>query len=417
MVDLGMSRGLWLTFFLFGLVNNLTFVIFLSAAEELAPDHAGLVLLSSIVPGLLTKLSLGFWAPSVPYRYRITFVSLTLALCCLGASLTSAIPLILAAVGFAAVGGGVGEGSFVSLAGESEGDTGVGGWSSGTGFAGVAGAGIFLGFRALGFGVESVLRIVCILPIVMGAVYWTCIEWQLPRDEEKDAIDDTEQVEMLSREIDETKDPKLSAQCEHSNPDGGHRGSIGGELCLRGGETERKRDILAPLLLRFVSPLIVVYFAEYTINQGVLPTLDRFNGGKKNVELYARFQFAYQVGVFVSRSSIEFVKVRRLWFLSLLQVINLVFLVTAALLMFITNPVWVYLIVFYEGLLGGAAYVNTFSQLRQAAPKHLREWAMTVTTVGDSVGVSLAAVVDTFVECGVRRLRGEGSCASFSRSL
>lgn len=76
-------------------------------------------------------------------------------------------------------------------------------------------------------------------------------------------------------------------------------------------------------------PLLLVYVAEYTINQGVAPTLlfplssspfDEYRS------FYSTYGAIYQVGVFISRSSTPFIRIHHLYFPSFLQVANLVLL-------------------------------------------------------------------------------------------
>lgn len=73
---------------------------------------------------------------------------------------------------------------------------------------------------------------------------------------------------------------------------------------------------------------------------------------------YRWLQFDYQLGVFLSRSSIALFKLKKIWLMSLLQFIN-VLIILAEVLTFFSPTIWiVFIIVFYEGLLGGAAYVR-----------------------------------------------------------
>ncbi|XP_015259414.1 PREDICTED: battenin [Cyprinodon variegatus] len=79
-----------------------------------------------------------------------------------------------------------------------------------------------------------------------------------------------------------------------------------------------------------------------------------------HAEQYRWYQTLYQVGVLVSRSSLRCFKFRRVWIFSLLQMLNLVFLLFAVRFQFLPSAWIVFALILYEGLLGGAAYVNTF---------------------------------------------------------
>lgn len=52
-------------------------------------------------------------------------------------------------------------------------------------------------------------------------------------------------------------------------------------------------------------PLTTVYFAEYAINQGVSPNLTFSRELIPKADDYVYYQFLYQVGVFISRSSVS----------------------------------------------------------------------------------------------------------------
>ncbi|RWS17715.1 hypothetical protein B4U79_13995 [Dinothrombium tinctorium] len=54
------------------------------------------------------------------------------------------------------------------------------------------------------------------------------------------------------------------------------------------------------------------------------------------------------------------------------------------------KPYIVFGILLYEGLFGGAAYVNIFYRISvESAPRH-KEFSMSVTTLVDSTGIMLA---------------------------
>uniref|UniRef100_A0A8C7QF95 Battenin n=1 Tax=Oncorhynchus mykiss TaxID=8022 RepID=A0A8C7QF95_ONCMY len=133
----------------------------------------------------------------------------------------------------------------------------------------------------------------------------------------------------------------------------------------------------------------VVYFAEYFINQGLLELLYFPNFYLSHAEQY---QTLYQVGVLVSRSSLCCVKFRRIWALSLLQCVNAVLLLLSVYYQFLPSAWLVFVIVLYEGLLGGAAYVNTFYFISKEVNRQ-REFAMVAASVGDSLGIAISGLI------------------------
>lgn len=148
-------------------------------------------------------------------------------------------------------------------------------------------------------------------------------------------------------------------------------------------------------------PLLLVYIAEYTINQGVAPTLlfplqetpfQRFRS------FYPAYNATYQIGVFISRSSIPFFRVHNIYLPSLLQVLNLLILTLHALFDFIPSVYLVFAIIFWEGLLGGLVYVNTFAEIGDRVPKEDREFSLGATTVSDSAGICIAGFISMVFE-------------------
>lgn len=163
-------------------------------------------------------------------------------------------------------------------------------------------------------------------------------------------------------------------------------------------------------------PLLLVYIAEYTINQGVAPNLlfplneSPFSQFRA---FYPAYNAIYQVGVFISRSSTPFIRVHHLYLPSLLQVINLVLLMLHALLNFIPNVYIIFVIIFWEGLLGGLVYVNTFAEIGDRVPKEDREFSLGATTVSDSGGICIAGFLSMAIEvwlCNYQDVHGRDYC-------
>uniref|UniRef100_A0A8C4R478 Battenin n=1 Tax=Eptatretus burgeri TaxID=7764 RepID=A0A8C4R478_EPTBU len=106
-----------------------------------------------------------------------------------------------------------------------------------------------------------------------------------------------------------------------------------------------------------------------------------------------RYQALYQVGVFISRSSLRIIHIRKTWILALLQCVNAVFIFFAAFYRFVPSIFIIFPIIVYEGLLGGASYVNTFNNIRKEVKENHCEFALGVTSVADSIGITLAGAI------------------------
>lgn len=130
-------------FFLAGLFNNVVFVVYLSAAEAIFQNKAGLVLLCSVLPGLLSKMSFPFFVARFSYVSRITVTCVTLCLCCIGVAMSSSTSVRLACICVSSMAGSLGEVTYLALTSLYDPGT-VGWWSSGTGLAGVVGSTLYV---------------------------------------------------------------------------------------------------------------------------------------------------------------------------------------------------------------------------------------------------------------------------------
>lgn len=77
------------------------------------------------------------------------------------------------------------------------------------------------------------------------------------------------------------------------------------------------------------------------------------------------------------------------------------------------NVYLVFVVVFWEGLLGGAVYVNTFAEILDKVPEQDREFSLGATSVSDSGGVCVAGFVGMVLEgalCGWNVRHGRKWC-------
>ncbi|XP_067209139.1 battenin-like [Linepithema humile] len=121
----------------------------------------------------------------------------------------------------------------------------------------------------------------------------------------------------------------------------------------------RDKINLVPGLMKYMIPLGLVYLFEYFINQGLYELIEYDDIWLTHAEQYRWLQVDYQIGVFISRSSVNLVSVNKIWIMSVLQFINVIILLFEAIYYYIPYIWIVFIIVLWEGLLGGGAYVNT----------------------------------------------------------
>lgn len=300
----------------------------------------------------------------------------------------------------ASLASGGGELSFLGLT-HYYGQMSLAGWGSGTGAAGLVGAGLYVVLTEWWrFSVRDSLLFSATLPVVMLVSFFVI----LPQDnfmqgqpagayaavpDSDNIIDDEARERMVT----------ASTPIKHESP------SLQQNL-------KRARALVIPYML----PLLLVYIAEYTINQGVSPTLlfPLAEGPFAEFrEFYPFYGFLYQLGVFISRSSTPFIRIHHLYLPSFLQIGNLVLLTLHAYLYFIPSVYIVFLIIFWEGLLGGAVYVNCFAEIMEQVPEDEREFSLSATSVSDSGGICIAGVVSIFLEprlCDYQAAHGRGWC-------
>ncbi|XP_041718640.1 battenin isoform X1 [Coregonus clupeaformis] len=416
----------WSGFWLLGLCNNFAYVVMLSAAHDILkqqgshnstsptpatvalhveggnggnrssydcnPVSTAAVLLADILPTLLIKLSAPFFIHKLPYGFRVLVCVATAIASFLVVSFSSTVWMSTLGVIFASVSSGLGELSFLSLTVFFSRDV-LGGWGSGTGGAGVAGALLYSALTQAGLSPRDTLLIMLVVPVAMVISYffllvfppsfpqWKCREAESVRGGDSQSrrplLDGSDEEEEEEREKG-AEGVFIVSTCEDK---------VTGPLTL----IEKLHVIKG--LLRFVVPLGVVYFAEYFINQGLLELLyfPKFN--LSHAEQYRWYQTLYQVGVLVSRSSLCCVKISRIWALSLLQCVNAVLLFLSVYYQLLPSAWLVFVIVIYEGLLGGAAYVNTFYFISKETGDRQREFAMATASVGDSLGIAISGLI------------------------
>lgn len=386
-------------FWFLGLCNNFAYVVMLSAAHDILkeeeadnshsnettnattlapsttssgnedeylscnPVSTGAILLADILPTLVIKFTAPFYIQRLPYWFKVLLVILFALASFLIVAFAHEVWLSIIGVVCASCSGGIGEITFLSLSTFYNRNV-VSTWSSGTGGAGVFGALVYAGLTSAGLSARYTVLSLVIVPVIMGISYFI----------------------VLSK-------PERPFSLLHS-------GSDGSTLHLEEDKVKKSSDLtlkeklaLFPPLMKYMVPLTTVYFAEYFINQGLHELLYFNHIWLSKVEQYRWYQVDYQIGVFISRSSVNLLPIKRLWILPLLQLINMSVLLAQVFYRFIPNVWIIFIIVLWEGLLGGAAYVNTFFKMSNEVPADVREFSMGVATVGDTVGIALAGAV------------------------
>jgi battenin len=414
------------------------YVVILSAAQDLVGSDVpkGVVLLADVLPSFATKLVAPYFIHRVPYPARVLAFAATSSAGMLLVATTPAdrgLAAKMAGVVLASLSSGGGELSFLGLT-HYYGPRSLAAWGSGTGAAGLVGAGLYVVLTSwAGLSVRSSLLASAVLPVFMILSFFVV----LPKgplsagqaktrggyravarsggdDDDDDNGLDPEDIDAVPTSSAATSllapGPSTTSAVLSSSSSSRH------DVNTLSANLRRARALFLPYML----PLLLVYVAEYAINQGVAPTLlfplaaspfDSFR------DFYPFYGFLYQLGVFVSRTSIAWVRVRHLYLPALLQVANFALLTLQALYFFVPSVYLVFAVVFWEGLLGGAVYVNTFAEIMDNVPAAEREFSLGATTVSDSAGICIAGFIGMAIEpwlCAWQVSHGRDWCKRIS---
>lgn len=386
-------------FWLLGLCNNFCYVVMLSAAHDILSHHrasgnqshvnpdptptlhnrssrfdcnsvsTAAVLLADILPTLVIKLLAPLGLHVLPYSPRVLISGISAAGSFILVAFSPSVTISLCGVVLASISSGLGEVTFLSLTAFYPRAV-ISWWSSGTGGAGLLGALSYLGLTQVGLSPQHTLLSMLGIPALLLVSYFLLLTSPEPQDPGgEDEADTSARQPLMSNECPESK----SGPSSHLSP--------------------QEKWTVFKGLLPYIVPLVLVYFAEYFINQGLFELLFFRNTSLSHAQQYRWYQMLYQAGVFASRSSLRCCHIRHTWTLALLQCINLVVLLADVWLSFLPSIYLIFLIILYEGILGGAAYVNTFHNIALETSQEHREFAMAAACISDTLGISLSGLL------------------------
>ncbi|GAA96738.1 uncharacterized protein L969DRAFT_90665 [Mixia osmundae IAM 14324] len=365
-------------FFLLGLENNALYVVILSAAQDLLPTDVptGLILFANIAPALLIKVGWPYLVPGrVRYSRRVASCSLISFIGIIVVALFDSLDMRLLGIALASLSSGLGEMTYLQLStayGRDElGSQAVGWFASGTGAAGLVGA--LLWWLLRGLGIKLGLSITSLIPLGMALTFFVL----LPQPHLFASHTSSQTTAYTSIP---TADEDLQTLQAESMP---VYSTLAGKRVVL--SLSQKLALARPLVLPYMIPLFVVYLAEYTINQGVAPTLlypvptAQQSWIWSHIihhlsDYYPLWQLVYQTFVFFSRSSISIFRIpplpkRLIPLPSLAQVALLGIALLESTRGILTSTFGrhartsVVAVVALEGLSGGLAYVNVFHRL------------------------------------------------------
>lgn len=432
-----LSLKLGFSFFLFGVINNVLYVIILSAALDLVPPSTpkGIIAFCNIAPALIAKLGWPYFLKGrIRYARRVVGCCALSIIGMLVVALHESLYSRLLGICLASFASGLGEMTFLQLSttySRSVGGRSVGYFASGTGAAGIVGAFMWWELRSLGVSIG--VGISAVLPLILPLAYlfllprpaaftnqsFSASYTLVPADDPETEIDD----DVSAQDDVETRvEPKVTVAVALSAAD--------------------KWRLVKPLLFKYMFPLFCVYTLEYTINQGIAPTLlypVPTHGLISKIihsvrDYYPLWQLVYQTTVFFSRSSISLglktIPARLLPAPAIIQFVILLLLVFESAVGLLPEDrkggsiFLVFILISIEGICGGLAYVNVFYHINQEQPdpasahnpeitKQEREFKIGSIGFADTSGILLASIlaVPTEIElCRAQVARGTYLC-------
>lgn len=329
-----------------------------AALDIIGPDlPAAIVLLANILPSFFVQSTAPWFMGRIPYIVRVAAIVLMGIASFLFPAFGGPLWVKLVGVVFASLSSGFGEITWLSYSAHFHKDV-VSAFSSGTGGAGIFGSISYLGLRYI-FSSKETLMYSSPIPLGMALCYFFMMQPDHPITHDIQE-EETEKEDLLTG----TEPSKL---------------------------TPRQKMQLFVKLLPYMIPLAAVYYGEYLINQGVSPVLvypDSLVAGDE----YKYYQAIYQIGVFISRSSVNIFPLKRLYFPSFLQIVNAIFLSFVAVFDFVPTIWIIFAIIFWEGLLGGAIYVNAFYLISQHFDGIEKEFCMGAASMSYAGSITLAAL-------------------------
>ena len=335
-------------FWLFGLINNITFILLTTASIDILPKNIALINLCAIAPVFIVKVTFQFIIKYkfLRYNYRVFILTILYLVSYLLIYFSKNVKVILSGIVLSGIASGIGEITFIPIASVISNKC-ISYWSSGSGFAGIIGSGYYLVATQI-FSIKSNIAILLLswLPIII-IIFYKKLEF------------DNENIEYLNYN-------NINKQ----------------EFTL--------------WIKKFIMPLLLVYFFEYSINLTTYVNLIKFGSKiyKSNV-IFKSYYFTYQFGVLVSRSMkliFPNIKPDVIWIFPILQALNLISFTLFVNYSIIPNITLIFILIFYEGILGGLSYLFIFLKIKEIISEDKKEICTSITTIGEVSGQILATI-------------------------
>jgi len=374
-----------ITFWFLGVINNFSYVVVNSAAKSLADGFGqsnmiGLILWCNIAFGIVARFGNTFLLEGCRDGWRVMVAGYLMVAGLLGVSLSvwlGSWALCLVSVVLIGTASSFGESVLLGHMRKYPPEI-VSGWSSGTGMAGVGGSLGYLVFVAAKFSNIEIFGILAPLGIVYCILFFYALV--PPQSTSELGIGQSERAALVKNIVVED-----TVGTEVPKPTGG--GMVRYIKCLK-------------LVWWNATQLLLVYFFEYVASVGGSASAQPPEYQNSSYWIlrnsYAILAFCYQLGVLVSRSSLQLFKVKKVEIITILQGINMIYWVLQAKYLMLQGPgeIWILFgLMVYVGLLGGGSYVNIFYLVLNdpRITSFDRELCINITAIFINVGITLSS--------------------------
>lgn len=368
------SKMVFIHFWFLGFCNSIPFLMMLSAAHDFLKteektlinrdnfndrydcnEHStGLVLIIDVIPGTLTKFIVPFFVHKLEYwqRILITMTAASVSFLIIGNADHEIKGLVFTGIIFASFATSFGEMTILSLSTFYSSKLSLAGYASGTGASGFVSTFIYAFLTSIGMTPSSTILLMLIVPVLMGFNFMMLPPYRydfskVNKDDEsaiKEAKGNDIPLQVLAEPRTELDNNEKDVIISMDKKDFKFKDKI----------------FLLRHLLKYMIPLFLVYYSEYLINQGLFELLYfRDNDIVPDHSLqYRWYNVIFRFGVFVARSSIRFIQIKWIAVFPIGQILNLIILLTQVLFGYIPYIWIVFIIIYIEGLIGGASYVK-----------------------------------------------------------
>ena len=136
------------------------------------------------------------------------------------------------------------------------------------------------------------------------------------------------------------------------------------------------------------------------------------NGDTRVKEYFLILNTCYQVGVFFSRSSLRFIKIKKVWILSFLQFINWSFMFYNSYYLKVETLYAMCPLLVWVGLMGGGSYVNVLHGILElkTLKKSEKEMAMSLSLLFNDTGILLATTLSLILGNTLLKVKDTTNC-------